>query len=317
MRCRVALRQDAAAGIRPRSDTMLAVPSRRLVFIACVVFCGCQTPENSAATEATTGSSTTAPPTGGTTGSAACVNDPSALFEKRIAPLLATDHPKTCNTCHLSGIDLGMFVQATPCQSMACLIDRGLVSLEDPAASVVLQWIARADPASPLIDQDVIDEEYAAFLDWIEATAACGSCYIGDAPCGEPSEVTCDEDPDSTAYDDPGDCAPLTRETLFRHKVYSWRDRCYPCHFDNKDSEAPKWLATGPCELASLETMRNVLDGGLVDLTNPAASLLLLKPLAESAGGVMHGGGDKFHDLNDPAYIDVRAWIEREAACSP
>ena len=54
---------------------------------------------------------------------------------------------------------------------MACLADRGLVDLENPAASVVLQWISRADPSSPLIDQGVIDEEYAAFLAWIEATA--------------------------------------------------------------------------------------------------------------------------------------------------
>lgn len=62
--------------------------------------------------------------------------------------------------------------------------------------------------------------------------------------------------------------------------------------------------------------MRNVLDGGLVDLSAPAASLLLLKPLAESAGGVMHGGHDKFANQDDPAYVDFLAWIEREAECS-
>lgn len=49
----------------------------------------------------------------------------------------------------------------------------------------------------------------------------------------------------------------------------------------------------------------------------PPASLLLQKPLAESAGGVVHGGGDKFADVNDPAYIDFLAWIQREAACAP
>lgn len=277
---------------------------------------GCQAPSVPSGDNNTTTASTTAPTTGGSTGSA-CADGPSELFEKRIAPLLATDRPKTCNTCHLSGVDLGIFAQATACQSMACLVDRGLVSLADPESSLVLQWIARADPSSPLIDQGVIDEEYAAFRDWIEATAACGLCYTGDAPCGAAGEVVCDSDPDPAAYDDPGDCAPLTRETLFRHKVYAWRDRCYPCHFDNKDIEAPKWLATGPCELASLETIRNVLDGGLVDLTDPAASLLLLKPLAESAGGVMHGGDEKFHGPSDPAYIDFLAWIEREAACAP
>ncbi len=255
--------------------------------------------------------------TDATAAPSACAAASSELYEKRIAPLLATDRPKTCNTCHLSGVDLQIFVQATPCQSMACLADRGLVDLENPAASVVLQWISRADPSSPLIDQGVIDEEYAAFLAWIEATAECGLCFTGDAPCGGPSKVLCDADLEPGAYQDPGDCAPITREALFRHKVYAWRDRCYPCHFDNKQSDAPHWLATGPCELASLTTMRTVLDGGLVDLADPAASMLLLKPLAESAGGVMHGGHDKFNDTKDPAYIDFLTWIEREAACTP
>lgn len=272
---------------------------------------------STASTVSTTTGATTGTTTGDTAAPSACAAAPSELYEQRIAPLLATDRPKTCNTCHLSGVDLQMFVQATPCQSMACLADRGLVDLEDPAASVVLQWISRADPSSPLIDQGVIDEEYAAFLAWIEATAECGLCFTGDAPCGGASKVLCDADLEPGVYQDPGDCAPITREALFRHKVYAWRDRCYPCHFDNKESDAPHWLATGPCELASLTTMRNVLDGGLVDLSNPAASMLLLKPLAESAGGVMHGGHDKFADTKDPAYIDFLTWIAREAACTP
>lgn len=265
------------------------------------------------ASELGTGGTTT-PTTGSPTD---CSATPSELFTRRIAPLLASDRPKTCNTCHLSGVDLQLFVQETPCQTMACLDARGLVDLEDPRSSTVLQWISRADPASPLIDQGVIDEEYAAFLAWIEASAACGLCYTGATPCGEPVAATCPaDDPKNEPKDDPGDCSPLTRETLFRHRVYAWRDRCYPCHFDNQDFVAPKWIASGSCELGSLTTMRNVLNGGLVDLNDPANSLLLLKPLAESAGGVKHGGDDKFADVNDPAYIDFLAWISREAACT-
>ena len=271
---------------------------------------------------ATTAATTTA--TGTATGTATtgapldCSAAPSDLFSKRIAPLLASDRPKTCNTCHLSGVDLGLFVQETPCQTMACLDSRGLVDLGDPQSSTILGWISRADPDSPLINQQVIDEEYAAFLAWIELSASCGLCYTGDAPCGDPIQATCPaDDPDADPWVDPGDCEPLTRETLFRHKVYRWRDRCYPCHFDNKDFDAPKWLAAGSCELGSLTTMRNVLDGGLVDLDNPGASLLLLKPLDEGAGGVMHGGGAKFHSTDEPAYLDFLAWIEREAACTP
>lgn len=268
--------------------------------------------------EPTTTELTTGDPTATTAAPLDCAAAPGDLFSKRIAPLLATDRPKSCNTCHLSGIDLALFVQETPCQTMACLDSRGLVDLDDPTGSKILAWISRADPESPLIDQQVIDEEYAAFLAWIELSASCGLCYDGDAPCGAPIQATCPaDDPDADPWVDPGDCQPLTRETLFRHKVYRWRDRCFPCHFDNKDFDAPKWLAAGSCELGSLTTMRNVLDQGLVDLKNPGKSLLLLKPLAESEGGVMHGGGDKFHSVDEPAYLDFLAWIEREAACTP
>jgi hypothetical protein len=294
-----------------------------LVASACAP-AGSSDPEaTSASADATTsGAPTSTGPldttaTTATTGPVDCAAESDDLFTRRIAPLLATDRPKTCNTCHLSGVDLQMFVQDTPCQTMACLDARGLVDLTDPASSVVLQWISRADPSSPLITQAVIDEEYAAFLAWIEASATCGLCYAGDSPCGVKADDGCAEDPDARPYRDPGDCSPLTRETLFRHKVYAWRDRCYPCHFDSSAAVAPKWIASGPCDIGSLETMRNVLDGGLIDYADPAASLLLTKPLAEDAGGVEHGGGDKFHDLEDSAYLDIRAWIERETACTP
>lgn len=280
------------------------------------------TNEPATTSSSTDGASAGADPTAATEGATSadpttaggCAADSDALFTRRIAPLLATDRPKTCNTCHLSGVDLALFVQDTPCQTMACLDARGLVDLADPASSVVLQWISRADPSSPLIDQSVIDEEYSAFLAWIEATAACGLCYEGDAPCGTAIDAGCAaDDPGADPYEDPGDCSPVTREALFRHDVYAWRDRCYPCHFDDTDFDAPKWVATGPCDVASLGTMRNVLERGLVDLSDPAQSLLLRKPLGE----VEHGGGIKFHDTDDPAYKDIRAWIEREAACTP
>ncbi|MBZ5713985.1 hypothetical protein [Nannocystis pusilla] len=266
---------------------------------------------------APTSTSTTTSGTSSTGAAIDCEVEPDALFIKRIAPLLATDRPKTCNTCHLSGVDLEMFVQETPCRTMACLESRGLVDLADPAASVVLRWISRADPASPLIDQSVIDEEYAAFLAWIEATATCGPCWSGEEPCGAGTEATCEEDDAMPAWVDPGDCSPLTREALFRHRVYTWRDRCFPCHFDTSEIEAPKWIATGSCELGSLMTMRDVLERGLVNYDDPEQSLLLLKPLAESAGGVMHGGHDKFADKNDQAYVDFLEWISRETSCAP
>lgn len=164
-----------------------------------------------------------------TTAADACAIEPDALYALKIAPILASDRPKTCNTCHLSGVDLAVYVQDSPCRTMACLDARDLVDLNDPQSSVILQWILRAEPSSPLIDQQAIDAEHSAFLAWIEATAACGHCYRGDDPCAGAPAVTCPDDhPEAGPYFDDGGCDPLTREGLFRHKVYAWRDRCYP-----------------------------------------------------------------------------------------
>lgn len=47
-----------------------------------------------------------------------------------------------------------------------------------------------------------------------------------------------------------------------------------------------------------------------VDGNNPDASTLLMKPLAESAGGSAHGGGEFFASTDDTDYQTLRAWIE-------
>jgi hypothetical protein len=62
--------------------------------------------------------------------------------------------------------------------------------------------------------------------------------------------------------------------------------------------------------------MHTVQKSGYLDVVEPNASLLLLKPLAEAEGGVMHGGHDKFADAEDPSYVDFLYWLEREAKCA-
>jgi len=261
------------------------------------------------------GCDSTVEPMGSTGPSYSCEEgEAEAIYEQRIAPLLATQRPKSCNNCHLSGIDLSLFQRETPCQTMACLHQKQLVDFSDPAASTILKWISRAEPDSELITEDVIAEEYAGFLAWIEQSATCESCPQFEDPCGDgKAEVTpCSEE----EFVDPGDCSDHTREALFRDRVYAWRDRCYPCHFDNKDNEGPNWIATGSCNLASLQTMRAIQTSGYLDLVRPEKSLLLQKPLAQSAGGIEHGGHDKFASTDDQTYRDFLSWIEREANCT-
>ncbi|HTN42936.1 MAG TPA: hypothetical protein VMN77_03975 [Nitrospiria bacterium] len=49
---------------------------------------------------------------------------------------------------------------------------------------------------------------------------------------------------------------------------------------------------------------------GMTDIANPAGSKLLLKPLAVSAGGIQHLGGDIFPNTSDPDYLTILSWIQ-------
>jgi hypothetical protein len=247
----------------------------------------------------------------------------TALYDERIAPLLADDRPKSCNACHLSGIDMTLFVRATPCETMACLGELGLVDLAAPDQSKVLDWIARAKPLSPLIDASVVQAEHDGFLEWIRHNAECGRFECRNVVCTpRESDPFCDVAPEPFVAGisrDSGGCSELALERLFRDTIYESRGRCFPCHFSAEQEVAPEAQhfieQSGSCDSSSLQTMRNVIDAGLVDVQNPEQSLLLLKPLAEGGGGVPHGGHEKFFPGSDPGYDNFVYWLERYAAC--
>jgi len=271
---------------------------------------------------------------------AACVEAPAVepehcegdaelqIFETRIAPLLEDDSRSACNECHLAGVDLGLYSpDGDECRTMACMVDAGIVDLDAPEDSKVLDWILRADPQSPLITPEVLQQERDGMLEWIRYQSDCGAfvCPKIDDPCGTAASVgSCDTPPSahdlpSHGFDDPGDCSDLTIERGFQELVYSWRGRCYPCHYDSKPGDpenAPRWIVDAECSAGSLASMRNVLELGLVDVERPDQSLLLLKPLAVAAGGVEHEGSDKFFDTDDGAYKDFAAWVELYAGCA-
>jgi hypothetical protein len=249
----------------------------------------------------------------------------TALYDKRIAPILADERPRSCNQCHLAGIDLSLFVKDTPCQTMACLVASDLVDLEDPPASKILGWIGRAEPQSELITAEVIEEEYQGVLEWIEHSASCGAsaCPTFEDPCGQgPSDEekagACElSELDWVPFDDPGGCDDRTLEAMFQHDVYAFRGRCYPCHWTTEDpyEDAPRWLVIDDCDLGSLATLREVERRGLIDVDRPEESLLLDKPLSEALGGLPHGGGPKYGGFDDPGYLAARELVERYAAC--
>lgn len=253
----------------------------------------------------------------------------TAIFEQRIAPLLADDRPSSCNQCHLSGVDLSLFARPTPCETMACLRDLGLVNLERPEQSTLLAWVERASPESPLITEEVIAAEHEGLREWIEHYAACGRAECGDTPCRPAGEAApfcanaAEPFMSRAAELDPGGCEDLQIEQLFRDTVYASRGRCFPCHFSEElDIGAPRFIDQSlSCEAASLTTLRNIERAGWIDVDDPLRSWVLLKPLALDDGGVEHGGHDKFYASDpetnyvDPGYENYVYFLTRYAEC--
>jgi hypothetical protein len=256
---------------------------------------------------------------------AACQLKPTQTFHERIEPLLSEDRVTTCNQCHLSGVDLSAFARETPCKTWACLVDQGLVDTASPEDSRILSWIERASPDSDLITPQVITAERDAFRDWIEANAACPGACAGVA-CGAPdggpacSDGTRDlgEPPPVPEGEDARGCSDVELEQAFYDDVYTWRGRCFPCHFETEpdaDKDAPRWISTvGNCQTGSAVTLKRVLSLGLIDTETPTASLLLQKPLAISGGGVTHGGGAKFTS-DDPAFLSFQRFVMHYQQC--
>ena len=252
---------------------------------------------------------------------AVCETQPTELFEQRILPLLSDDNPKSCNQCHLSGVNYAAFVRDTPCETMACLVEDGLADLNAPAESKILGWISRAEPDSALITEQVIEAERSGFLQWIEASASCPSACRDVTCSAKPASSQCAvvPEPEELGSEAGEDCSDLALEAAFQNDVYAWRGRCYPCHFDNELKEnldAPRFIKTGGnCATAALETLRALAASGYIDFDKPDRSLLLLKPLNVQVNGLPHGGGQKFNDKKDAAYISFSRFLERYTDC--
>jgi hypothetical protein len=261
-------------------------------------------------------------------GELACQIKPTETFHERIEPLLSENRVTTCNECHLSGVDLSAFARETPCKTWACLVDQGLVNVAAPEDSKILGWIERASPDSDLITPQVIAAEHDAFRDWIDANAACPSACAG-VTCGTPdSGPTCSNGaeameaaggaPPVAPGDDMRGCSDLELEQAFNDDVYTWRGRCFPCHFDTEleaDRDAPRWISTvGNCATGSAVTLKRATALGLFNVDNPTQSLLLLKPLDKVGGGVPHGGGAKL-TTTDPTYQSFLRFILHYQQC--
>lgn len=268
------------------------------------------------------------------------------VFEQRIMPIFKSPEPSSCVQCHLSSVDLKQYILPSQEQTFVALRDKGLIDVQQPAKSKILQLIQMGEQ-----DQDELARrihaknrqlEYAAFSAWIEA--CCADPALRDLPPLDPSVAT---------------TGPVTSDAVIRHarksrvldsfvrNIWSQRMRCFPCHTpheideDNPRHEKPAEnyanlkktygarmdifretpLATMRALMRATRSARGHLP--LVNLKDPEQSLLVLKPTSKlppknDAGEfekpsyslpVSHMGGLKMHP-NDLSYKAFVAWIQ-------
>jgi hypothetical protein len=237
---------------------------------------------------------------------AAQAADPKEVFERRILPIFKSPNPSSCTECHLAGVDLKNYILPSHEKTFLSLRDQGLIDFENPADSKILRLIAMGggtNQGAALISAKVREAEYAAFADWIQASARDPKlCNAPKLPVAEvakpprPLEVIRHARTDRLL-------------ASFEENIWSQRFRCSGCH-SPKGSENAKLVAEHGEQVSWLKdtadgTMRHLLDSENINVKQPERSRLLLKPLNQ----VKHGGGQKML-RGDMTYKAFRAWLD-------
>ena len=232
--------------------------------------------------------------------------DPKEVFERRILPIFKSPNPSSCTECHLSGVDLKNYILPSHEKTFLSLRDQGLIDFENPADSKILRLIAMGGgttQGASLISAKVREAEYAAFADWIQASARDpklrSAAKLSVAEVAKPSrplEVIRHARTDRLLVS-------------FEENIWSQRFRCSGCH-SPKGSENAKLVAEHGEQVSWMKdtaaaTMRYLLDSENINVRQPERSRLLLKPLNE----IKHGGGQKMLP-GDMTYKAFRAWLD-------
>ena len=205
------------------------------------------------------------------------------IFQKRIAPILASKNPSSCSECHLSGVDLKDYIDPDPIKTFAALRDAGMIDVAQPRQSKLLKFIARKPERSSLVTDKVRQQEYEAFAAWIEAAVKDPSLAKAkaDAKLGPavPLEVLRHARRDQVL-------------ASFMDGVWSEVGRCAACHSPDRNQAQVKkhgehisWIKLGDPQA----TLDHLMEYDLIDVDEPTKSQLLLKPTNQ----VKHGGGVK------------------------
>ncbi|WP_254513715.1 hypothetical protein [Anatilimnocola floriformis] len=227
-----------------------------------------------------------------------------AIFQKRIAPILQAQRPSSCSECHLSGVDLKDYIRPTQPETFAALRDGGLIDVQQPGKSKLLQFIDRKPAKPSIVTEKIRAEESAAFRAWIEAAVkdpSLAAAKATDTAIGPqlPPEVIRHARQDRVLQS-------------FLDNVWAEAGRCAACHSPDRNAQQVKkhgehisWMKLRDPQA----TLAHLLEHELIDLKEPEKSLLLLKPLKK----VEHGGGVKM-TFGDRTYQQFRKFIDDYAA---
>lgn len=273
---------------------------------------------------------------------------PLDLFNSRILPIFRSPKPASCIQCHLASVDLKNYILPSHEKTFASLRDQGLVDLDSPEKSKILGLIRMGekdlDNGARLIHAKMRQAEYQAFAAWLKA--CCNDPKLRSLPPLTAAQRARPARPNEVIRH-----ARKSRVVdSFVRNVWSQRMRCFPCHTPNDiDANNPKHQAAiknmakfrqqYPGLLEKVEIFKKTPEATLdylvsksrqtpnrqrplLDLKDPANSLLILKPLsklpkkradgtfhpASSGDPISHMGGLKMHK-DDQSYKAFVTWI--------
>ena len=149
--------------------------------------------------------------------------DLTTLYTQYVEPFVSGTVSSSCSECHMTGIDISLYAQDTPCETMACMVESQMVDFNDPESSTLLEQIHLGDPNSSVYD---LEAEYEAMLEWILWSSACHDelCDEIESPCAAGTGSS------STGQNPIGNCSEQDLLASFWDALIIDQQRCVSCH---------------------------------------------------------------------------------------
>lgn len=246
------------------------------------------------------------------------------MYEQYLGDIMADPEAQSCNNCHDASMRLNAWEKGNACATMACMIDKELIDLDNPLESRVLEFIEFGKPETGFDIQ--VEREYDGFMAWIEYGQSChfDACGEMEDPCAEVESPTTGSGSGAGGSTGSGsgsggntgtggggtgsggiygNCAQSDMQAQFDTLVFPIIDGCKSCHEEPGDpmfDNAKRWYHSGDSALTLVDMVGH---SGMFNVIQPETSELITKPLhmgqvysnilQATFVGVEHEGGQK------------------------